>query len=160
MYWVRTPPLAPSDTSPIPVPSPPTLATTPAPQTSAETPGVVDMPEEAHCTPSPGELSGSPTPEYDPIPPPPKPTGNKSLGTNPPVPRQYMLSTWWFHVQNTNTFLNQNMLSSFRIHWTMYLQFSSSVSCENIQEVLDHVTTMCPISKHSVFFEFPKESDQ
>jgi hypothetical protein len=42
----------------------------------------------------------------------------------------------------------------------MYLQFSSSVSCENIQEVLDHVTTMCPISKHSVLFEFPKESDQ
>jgi hypothetical protein len=39
-----------------------------------------------------------------------------SLGTNPPVPSQYMLSTWWFHVQNTNTFLNQNMLSSFRIH--------------------------------------------
>jgi hypothetical protein len=42
----------------------------------------------------------------------------------------------------------------------MYLQFSSSVSCENIQEVLDHVTTMCPISKHSVLFKFPKESDQ
>jgi hypothetical protein len=42
----------------------------------------------------------------------------------------------------------------------MYLQFSSSVSCENIQEVLDHVTTMCPISKNSVLFEFPKESDQ
>jgi hypothetical protein len=42
----------------------------------------------------------------------------------------------------------------------MYLQFSSSVSYENIQEVLDHVTTMCPISIHSVFFEFPKESDQ
>jgi hypothetical protein len=42
----------------------------------------------------------------------------------------------------------------------MYLQFSSSVSCENIQEVLDHVTTMCCISIHSVFFEFPKESDQ
>jgi hypothetical protein len=42
----------------------------------------------------------------------------------------------------------------------MYLQFSSSVSCENIQEVLDHVTTMCPINKHSVLFEFPKESDQ
>jgi hypothetical protein len=42
----------------------------------------------------------------------------------------------------------------------MYLQFSSSVSCENIQEVLDHVTTLCPISKHSVLFEFPKESDQ
>jgi hypothetical protein len=42
----------------------------------------------------------------------------------------------------------------------MYLQFSSSASCENIQEVLDHVTTMCPISKHSVVFEFPKESDQ
>ena len=42
----------------------------------------------------------------------------------------------------------------------MYLQFSSSVSCENIQKVLDHVTTMCPISIHSVFFEFPKESDQ
>jgi hypothetical protein len=39
-----------------------------------------------------------------------------SLGTNPPVPSQYMLSTWWFHVQNTNTFLNQNMLSSFRMH--------------------------------------------
>jgi hypothetical protein len=39
-----------------------------------------------------------------------------SLGTNPPVLSQYMLSTWWFHVQNTNTFLNQNMLSSFRIH--------------------------------------------
>jgi hypothetical protein len=39
-----------------------------------------------------------------------------TLGTNPPVPSQYMLSTWWFHVQNTNTFLNQNMLSSFRIH--------------------------------------------
>ena len=38
-----------------------------------------------------------------------------SLGTNPPVLSQYMLSTWWFHVQNTNTFLNQNMLSSFRI---------------------------------------------
>jgi hypothetical protein len=42
----------------------------------------------------------------------------------------------------------------------MYLQFPSSVSCENIQEVLDHVTTMCPISKHSVLFKFPKESDQ
>jgi hypothetical protein len=42
----------------------------------------------------------------------------------------------------------------------MYLQFSSSVSCENIQEVLDHVTTICPISEHSVLFEFPKESDQ
>ena len=42
----------------------------------------------------------------------------------------------------------------------MYLEFSSSVSCENIQEVLDHVTTMCPISKHSVLFEFPKESNQ
>jgi hypothetical protein len=42
----------------------------------------------------------------------------------------------------------------------MYSQFSSSVSCENIQEVLDHVTTMCPMSKHSVLFEFPKESDQ
>jgi hypothetical protein len=42
----------------------------------------------------------------------------------------------------------------------MYLQSSSSVSWENIQEVLDHVTTMCPISKHSVLFEFPKESDQ
>jgi hypothetical protein len=42
----------------------------------------------------------------------------------------------------------------------MYLQFSSSASCENIQEVLDRVTTMCPISKHSVVFEFPKESDQ
>jgi hypothetical protein len=42
----------------------------------------------------------------------------------------------------------------------MYLQFFSSVSCENIQKVLDHVTTMCPISKHSVLFEFPKESDQ
>jgi hypothetical protein len=42
----------------------------------------------------------------------------------------------------------------------MYLQFSSSVSCENIQKVLDHTTTMCPISIHSVFFEFPKESDQ
>jgi hypothetical protein len=39
-----------------------------------------------------------------------------TLGTNPPVPSQYMLSTWWFHVQNTNTFLNQNMLSSFRMH--------------------------------------------
>jgi hypothetical protein len=42
----------------------------------------------------------------------------------------------------------------------MYLQFSSSVSCENIQEVLGHVTTMCPIGIHSVLFEFPKESDQ
>jgi hypothetical protein len=42
----------------------------------------------------------------------------------------------------------------------MYLQFSSSVSCENIQKVLDHVTTMYHISIHSVFFEFPKESDQ
>jgi hypothetical protein len=42
----------------------------------------------------------------------------------------------------------------------MYLQFSSSASCENIQEVLDHVTTMCSISKHSVLFEFPKESEQ
>jgi hypothetical protein len=41
----------------------------------------------------------------------------------------------------------------------MYLQFPTSVSCKNIQEVLDHVTTMCPISKHSVLFEFPKESD-
>jgi hypothetical protein len=39
----------------------------------------------------------------------------------------------------------------------MYLQFTSPVGCENIQEVLDHVTTMCPINKHSVFFEFPKE---
>jgi hypothetical protein len=42
----------------------------------------------------------------------------------------------------------------------MYLQFPSSVNCENIQEVLDHVTTMCPISKHSVLFEFTKESEQ
>jgi hypothetical protein len=42
----------------------------------------------------------------------------------------------------------------------MYLQFPSSVSCENIQEVLDHVTAMCLIGKHSVLFEFPKESDQ
>jgi hypothetical protein len=42
----------------------------------------------------------------------------------------------------------------------MYLPFPSSVSCENIQEVLDHVTTMCPISIHSVLFEFPKESEQ
>jgi hypothetical protein len=39
-----------------------------------------------------------------------------TLGTNPPVLSQYMLSTWWFHVQNTNTFLNQDMLSSFRIY--------------------------------------------
>jgi hypothetical protein len=39
-----------------------------------------------------------------------------ALGTNPPVLSQYMLSTWWFHVQNTSTFLNQNILSSFRIH--------------------------------------------
>jgi hypothetical protein len=39
-----------------------------------------------------------------------------SLGTNLPVLSQYMLSTWWFHVQNTNTFLDQNMLSAFRIH--------------------------------------------
>ena len=39
-----------------------------------------------------------------------------SLGTNPPVLSQYMLSTWWFHVQNTNIFLTQNILSSFRIH--------------------------------------------
>ena len=39
-----------------------------------------------------------------------------TLGTNLPVLSQYMLSTWWFYVQNTNTFLNQNMLSSFRIH--------------------------------------------
>ena len=39
-----------------------------------------------------------------------------TLGTNPPVLSQYMLSTWWFHVQNTNIFLNRNMLSSFRIH--------------------------------------------
>jgi hypothetical protein len=42
----------------------------------------------------------------------------------------------------------------------MYLQFSGSVSCENIQGILDHVTTICPISIHSVFFEFTKESDQ
>jgi hypothetical protein len=42
----------------------------------------------------------------------------------------------------------------------MYLQFSSSVSCENVQKVLDYVTTMCPISKHSVLSEFLKESDQ
>jgi hypothetical protein len=39
-----------------------------------------------------------------------------TLGTNPPVLSRYMLSTWWFHVQSTNTFLNQNILSSFRIH--------------------------------------------
>jgi hypothetical protein len=39
-----------------------------------------------------------------------------ALGTNPPVLSQYMLSTWWFHVHNTNIFLGQNMLSSFRIH--------------------------------------------
>ena len=39
-----------------------------------------------------------------------------TLGANPPVLSQYMLSTWWFYVQNTNPFLNQNMLSSFRIH--------------------------------------------
>jgi hypothetical protein len=42
----------------------------------------------------------------------------------------------------------------------MYLQFPSSAYCKNIQEVLDHVTTMCLISKHSVPFEFPKESEQ
>ena len=42
----------------------------------------------------------------------------------------------------------------------MYLQFPSSVSCENIQKVLDNVTTMSPISKCSVLFEFTKESDQ
>jgi hypothetical protein len=42
----------------------------------------------------------------------------------------------------------------------MYLQFSSLASCENIQKVLDHVTTICPISKHSVLFKFPKESGQ
>jgi hypothetical protein len=39
-----------------------------------------------------------------------------SLGTKPPVLSQYILSTWWFHVQSTNTFLSQDMLSSFRIH--------------------------------------------
>ena len=43
-------------------------------------------------------------------------TSLNTLGTNLPVLSQYMLSTWWFYVQNTNTFLNQNMLSSFRIH--------------------------------------------
>jgi hypothetical protein len=42
--------------------------------------------------------------------------GVYTLGTNPPVPSQYMLSTWWFHVQNTNTFLSQDILSSFRIY--------------------------------------------
>jgi hypothetical protein len=42
----------------------------------------------------------------------------------------------------------------------MNLQLPSSGYCENVQEVLGHVTTMCPISKHLVLFEFPKESDQ
>jgi hypothetical protein len=42
----------------------------------------------------------------------------------------------------------------------MYLQFPGSVCCENLKKVLDHVTTMCPISIHSVFFEFPKESER
>jgi hypothetical protein len=42
----------------------------------------------------------------------------------------------------------------------MCLQFPSPAYCENIQKVLDCVTTMCLISKCSVFFEFPKESDQ
>jgi hypothetical protein len=42
----------------------------------------------------------------------------------------------------------------------MYLQFPGSVCCENFLKVLDHVTTMCPISKHPVVFEFPKESEQ
>ena len=42
----------------------------------------------------------------------------------------------------------------------MCLQFPSSAYCENVQEVLDHVTTMYPISKHSVLFEFPKEIEQ
>jgi hypothetical protein len=41
----------------------------------------------------------------------------------------------------------------------MCLQFPGSAYCENIQEVLGHVTTVCPISKYSVLFEFPKESD-
>jgi hypothetical protein len=42
----------------------------------------------------------------------------------------------------------------------MCLQFYSLAYCESIQQVLDHVITMCPISRHSVLFEFPKKSDQ
>jgi hypothetical protein len=42
----------------------------------------------------------------------------------------------------------------------MCLQFPGSACCENIQEALDHVTTMCLISKHSVVFGFTKESKQ
>jgi hypothetical protein len=41
----------------------------------------------------------------------------------------------------------------------MYLQFPDSVCCENFLKVLDHVTTMCPISKYSAHFEFTKESE-
>jgi hypothetical protein len=39
----------------------------------------------------------------------------------------------------------------------MYLTFPISAYCGNVQGVLDHVTTMCPINKNSVLFEFPKK---
>jgi hypothetical protein len=42
----------------------------------------------------------------------------------------------------------------------MYLKFPSLAYCGNVQEVLGLVTTMYPINKHSVLFEFPKESNQ
>ena len=40
----------------------------------------------------------------------------QTLGTKSPVLSWYMLSILWLHVQNTNTFLSQNMLSSFKIY--------------------------------------------
>jgi hypothetical protein len=70
---------------------------------------------ERSATPMPEDRLRSPLKELIPIDSSAGPSQD-TLGTNPPVLRYYMLSTWWFHVQSTNTFLNQNMLSSFRIH--------------------------------------------